>query len=320
MLITKNKLGFSKRVLFFILSFFYLSLNAEESVLLIEWEVNQGAMQYIIEISDSKKFNKILFSKKVNEAVILIEPDQKFKFGRIVGVDKFGSIGKFSEIFPLRPRIITSKIIPIVYKDKKIYKSREVSHSKQIKDSENWKKISEKRIRMKEREKTNNEIFSKIVDTESSLNLFLKNIYLQRAKLNELELEILRLENLTEKDLEKITNEANKILDSLKDVEREATLLLTSIQRETTESQKALTQLNREIKNMDGKFLQKENSRQLEDKFLELKTYSEEEMEKMEDLLREINSLNKKKTNISKLLKNLRKEIIYFQSNAEDKK
>ena len=66
------------------------------------------------------------------------------------------------------------------------------------------KKISNKRIRIKEREKANNEIFSKLIDVESSLNLILKNIYLQRYKLNELELEISKNENLDEKDFGEI--------------------------------------------------------------------------------------------------------------------
>ena len=115
----KKMFGFYRLIIF--LSFFCISLKAEESVLFIEWENNHGATQYLIEISDSKKFNKILFSKKVEEAVILIEPVSKYKFGRIAGIDKFGSIGKFSEIFPLRPRVIASKKIPTAYKEAKVY-------------------------------------------------------------------------------------------------------------------------------------------------------------------------------------------------------
>ena len=286
-----------------------------------------GATQYLIEISDSKKFNKILFSKKVEEAVILIEPVSKYKFGRIAGIDKFGSIGKFSEIFPLRPRVIASKKIPTAYKETKVYQpSPGLSNVKLTKESENLKKISDKRIRIKEREKANYEIFSKLIDAESSLNLILKNIYMQRYKLNELELEILKSENLDEKDFGRITNEANQILDSLKDADRETASLVTPIEREAMDSQKNLSLLKREIETMNGLISPKakkeksENNQKIEDKYSELKTYCEEEMERMEDLLREIKSLQKKKTHIAKQIKNFKKEIIYFQSTTEDLK
>lgn len=321
----KKMFGFYRLIIF--LSFFCISLKAEESVLFIEWENNHGATQYLIEISDSKKFNKILFSKKVEEAVILIEPVSKYKFGRIAGIDKFGSIGKFSEIFPLRPRVIASKKIPTVYKETKVYQpSPGLSNVKLTKESENLKKISDKRIRIKEREKANYEIFSKLIDAESSLNLILKNIYMQRYKLNELELEILKSENLDEKDFGRITNEANQILDSLKDADRETASLVTPIEREAMDSQKNLSLLKREIETMNGLISPKakkeksENNQKIEDKYSELKTYCEEEMERMEDLLREIKSLQKKKTHIAKQIKNFKKEIIYFQSTTEDLK
>ncbi|MBP6739334.1 MAG: hypothetical protein KA146_05050 [Leptospiraceae bacterium] len=321
----KKMFGFYRLIIF--LSFFCISLKAEESVLFIEWENNHGATQYLIEISDSKKFNKILFSKKVEEAVILIEPVSKYKFGRIAGIDKFGSIGKFSEIFPLRPRVIASKKIPTAYKETKVYQpSPGLSNVKLTKESENLKKISDKRIRIKEREKANYEIFSKLIDAESSLNLILKNIYMQRYKLNELELEILKSENLDEKDFGRITNEANQILDSLKDADRETASLVTPIEREAMDSQKNLSLLKREIETMNGLISPKakkeksENNQKIEDKYSELKTYCEEEMERMEDLLREIKSLQKKKTHIAKQIKNFKKEIIYFQSTTEDLK
>ena len=321
----KKMFGFYRLIIF--LSFFCISLKAEESVLFIEWENNHGATQYLIEISDSKKFNKILFSKKVEEAVILIEPVSKYKFGRIAGIDKFGSIGKFSEIFPLRPRVIASKKIPTAYKETKVYQpSPGLSNVKLTKESENLKKISDKRIRIKEREKANYEIFSKLIDAESSLNLILKNIYMQRYKLNELELEILKSENLDEKDFGRITNEANQILDSLKDADRETASLVTPIEREAMDSQKNLSLLKKEIETMNGLLSPKgkkeklENNQKIEDKYSELKTYCEEEMERMEDLLREIKSLQKKKTHIAKQIKNFKKEIIYFQSTTEDLK
>ncbi len=321
----KKMFGFYRLIIF--LSFFCISLKAEESVLFIEWENNHGATQYLIEISDSKKFNKILFSKKVEEAVILIEPVSKYKFGRIAGIDKFGSIGKFSEIFPLRPRVIASKKIPTVYTETKVSQpSPGLSNVKLTKESENLKKISDKRLRIKEREKANYEIFSKLIDAESSLNLILKNIYMQRYKLNELELEILKSENLDEKDFGRITNEANQILDSLKDADRETASLVTPIEREAMDSQKNLSLLKREIETMNGLISPKakkeksENNQKIEDKYSELKTYCEEEMERMEDLLREIKSLQKKKTHIAKQIKNFKKEIIYFQSTTEDLK
>lgn len=321
----KKMFGFYRLIIF--LSFFCISLKAEESVLFIEWENNHGATQYLIEISDSKKFNKILFSKKVEEAVILIEPVSKYKFGRIAGIDKFGSIGKFSEIFPLRPRVIASKKIPTAYKETKVYQpSPGLSNVKLTKESENLKKISDKRIRIKEREKANYEIFSKLIDAESSLNLILKNIYMQRYKLNELELEILKSENLDEKDFGRITNEANQILDSLKDADRETASLVTPIEREAMDSQKNLSLLKKEIETMNGLLSPKgkkeklEKNQKIEDGYRELKTYCDEEMEKMEDLLREIKSLQKKKTHIAKQIKNFKKEIIYFQSTTEDLK
>lgn len=321
----KKMFGFYRLIIF--LSFFCISLKAEESVLFIEWENNHGATQYLIEISDSKKFNKILFSKKVEEAVILIEPVSKYKFGRIAGIDKFGSIGKFSEIFPLRPRVIASKKIPTAYKEAKVYQpSPGLSNVKLTKESENLKKISDKRIRIKEREKANYEIFSKVIDVESSLNLILKNIYLQRYKLNDLELEILKSENLDEKDFGRITNEANQILDSLKDADRETASLVTPIEREAMDSQKNLSLLKKEIETMNGLLSPKgkkeklEKNQKIEDGYRELKTYCDEEMERMEDLLREIKSLQKKKTHIAKQIKNFKKEIIYFQSTTEDLK
>ena len=321
----KKMFGFYRLIIF--LSFFCISLKAEESVLFIEWENNHGATQYLIEISDSKKFNKILFSKKVEEAVILIEPVSKYKFGRIAGIDKFGSIGKFSEIFPLRPRVIASKKIPTAYKETKVYQpSPGLSNVKLTKESENLKKISDKRIRIKEREKANYEIFSKVIDVESSLNLILKNIYMQRYKLNELELEILKSENLDEKDFGRITNEANQILDSLKDADRETASLVTPIEREAMDSQKNLSLLKKEIETMNGLLSPKgkkeklEKNQKIEDGYRELKTYCDEEMERMEDLLREIKSLQKKKTHIAKQIKNFKKEIIYFQSTTEDLK
>ena len=61
-------------------------------------------------------------------------------------------------------------------------------------------------------------------------------------------------------------------------------------------------------------------NQKIEDKYSELKTYCEEEMERMEDLLRVTKSLNQKKTHIVKQIKNFKKEIIYFQSTTEDLK
>ena len=75
---------------------------------------------------------------------------------------------------------------------------------------------------------------------------------MQRYKLNELELEILKSENLDEKDFGRITNEANQILDSLKDADRETASLVTPIEREAMDSQKNLSLLKREIETMNG--------------------------------------------------------------------
>lgn len=321
----KTMFGIYRLIIFFF--FFCISLKAEESVLFIEWENNPNATHYLIEISDSKKFNKILFSKKVEDTPILIEPVPKYKFGRIAAIDKFGSIGKFSEIFPLRPRVIASKKIPAAFKETKVYQpAPSLSNAKLTKESENLKKISDKRIRIKEREKTNNEIFSKLIEVKSSLNLILKNIYLQRYKLNELELEILKNENLDEKDFGKITNDSNQILDSLKDADRETASLVTPIEREAMDSQKNLSLLKKEIETMNGLLSPKgkkeklEKNQKIEDGYRELKTYCDEEMERMEDLLRVVKSLNQKKTHIAKQIKNFKKEIIYFQSTTEDLK
>lgn len=307
--------------LFLVFLFLSTYLSAEESVLFIQWEDNPAAVSYMVEISNTKNVNQILFAKKVNEAVILVEADPKYKFARVAGVDKFGSIGEYSEVFPLKPRIISQKKIPAEFKDTKIYKAIEnSSNAKTKKDVDDFKKISDKRIQIKNREKVNNEIFSKIAEKESNLNLILKNIYIQKSKLNELELEILEKENLEEKDFEKFYSESAKILSFLKEADHDSTSSIDQIEKEIEDSQKATASLKKEIDGMNGKFSQKDKTTQLEEKLSEVKTYSEEETERFEDMRKALKSLNKKKSNLGKQIKNFKKEVIFFQNSLEDLK
>ncbi|HNC01577.1 MAG TPA: hypothetical protein PLS71_25270, partial [Leptospiraceae bacterium] len=317
MLLIKNKI-FTLLNSFLILLFLSSSLFAEESVLFIQWEDNPAAVAYIVEISNTNQLNQILFSKKVNEAVILVEADPKYKFARVAGVDKFGSIGEYSEVFPLKPRIISQKKIPSEFKDIKIHKAIEnSSNTKGKKETDDFKKISDKRIQIKNREKLNNEIFSKIAEKESNLNLILKNIYIQKSKLNELELEILEKENLEEKDFENFSSETSKILSFLKEAEHDSTSSITQIEQEIEDSQKATTSFKKEIDAMNGKFSQKDKISQLEEKLSEVKNSSEEETERLEDLRKAFKSLNKKKSNLGKQIKNLKKEVIFFQNSLD---
>jgi hypothetical protein len=83
----------------------------------IEWEKNSLASEYHLQISDSIKFLDILYQKKTKDSVVRLEPNPKYKYGRIAGIDQYGVRGEYSEIFEIEQRIVEKKaptpIIPL---------------------------------------------------------------------------------------------------------------------------------------------------------------------------------------------------------------
>lgn len=104
MQIIKKVLGFS-----FIFTFSILAMDAPNKYIFIEWDKNPKAKEYQIQISDSIKFFEIFHQENTKELSIKLEPNQKFKYGRIAAIDSFGNRGKFSEIFEIEPRIVEKK-------------------------------------------------------------------------------------------------------------------------------------------------------------------------------------------------------------------
>lgn len=80
----------------------------------IEWEKNNLAKEYHLQISDSVKFLNIVFQKKMTDSLIRLEPNPKYRYGRIAAIDEFGVRGEYSEIFEIEQRIVEEKAPEIV--------------------------------------------------------------------------------------------------------------------------------------------------------------------------------------------------------------
>ncbi|HMV41255.1 MAG TPA: hypothetical protein PK079_05220 [Leptospiraceae bacterium] len=96
----------------FLILFFIGKSFAEDSFILLEWEPNEGASQYLVEISNTKNFSTIVYSTRINETSLRINYNDKYKYGRVAGIDKIGATGNFSKTFEIQPRIVIPKALP----------------------------------------------------------------------------------------------------------------------------------------------------------------------------------------------------------------
>lgn len=95
-----------------LISCIYGEILAQDSMnkfIHIEWEKNDLAAEYHLQISDSVKFLDILYQKKTKESLIRLEPNPKYKYGRIAGIDQHGVRGEYSEVFEIEQRIVEKK-------------------------------------------------------------------------------------------------------------------------------------------------------------------------------------------------------------------
>ncbi len=99
-------------ILLFVLQSY--SQESSNKFIHIEWEKNDLAKEYHLQISDSVKFLDILFQKKTKDSLIRLEPNPKYRYGRIAAVDEFGVRGEYSEIFEIEQRIVGKKAPEVV--------------------------------------------------------------------------------------------------------------------------------------------------------------------------------------------------------------
>ena len=85
------------------------SQDSMKKFIFIEWEKNELASEYFIQISDSTNFRNILYQKKIKESIVKLDPNPKYRYGRIAGIDEHGVRGEYSEIFEIEQRIVENK-------------------------------------------------------------------------------------------------------------------------------------------------------------------------------------------------------------------
>lgn len=113
----KSKLALASSLIFLCQ---FMNISAQDNLnkfIHIEWEKNSLASEYQLQISDSIKFLDILYQKKTKDALVRLEPNSRYKYGRIAAIDQYGVRGEYSEIFEIEQRIVEKKaptpIIPL---------------------------------------------------------------------------------------------------------------------------------------------------------------------------------------------------------------
>lgn len=91
---------------------FLLISNSESNkrFVSIEWEKVPEAKEYVLQISNTPEFKKILYQEKTKESSVKLKPNPEYKFGRIAGIDLNSVRGEFSDVFEIEQRIIEPKV------------------------------------------------------------------------------------------------------------------------------------------------------------------------------------------------------------------
>ncbi len=111
--------------LFLVFTLSVFSQKTKSRYISIEWENIPEALEYLVQISDSVSFKKVIHQEKTVKSLVRLEPNPKYKFGRIAAFDKNNIRGEFSDVFEIEQRIVEPEIIKpipenIVGRDHKI--------------------------------------------------------------------------------------------------------------------------------------------------------------------------------------------------------
>ncbi|MCE9498913.1 MAG: hypothetical protein K8R21_00090, partial [Leptospira sp.] len=111
--ITKKNLRSALFLIFFSVSLLYpenvKTPSSSGKYIQVEWEIANSAVEYVFQISDDKKFFKIIFEQKIKNTSLRMPLENSWGeklFGRVAGLNKFGIKGKFSEIFPIEVMVV----------------------------------------------------------------------------------------------------------------------------------------------------------------------------------------------------------------------
>ncbi len=128
------------KLLFYFILFLSFSIFAQEEsrYIYIEWEKIPKAKEYQIQISDSVKFFSILYTEKTKETSVKIEPNARYKYGRIAAIDDLGNKGKPSDIFEIESRIMEKRKPNALHSDLSNYLT--ANHLIQLDSSDNKSK------------------------------------------------------------------------------------------------------------------------------------------------------------------------------------
>ncbi len=99
-----------KYIIYFFTILFALTSEDKGRFISIDWEKIPEAKEYILQISNSSDFKKIIYQVKTKDSSVKLKPSPDYKFGRIGAIDKNDVRGEFSDIFEVEQRIIEPKV------------------------------------------------------------------------------------------------------------------------------------------------------------------------------------------------------------------
>ncbi|MEM7182907.1 MAG: hypothetical protein AAF518_18490 [Spirochaetota bacterium] len=99
------------RLLICIIALFIFSAANAAGLILIEWEKQEKAQSYYLQISDTPSFQDILYKSKQKGTKAELPYVEKYKYGRVAAIDENGIVGIFSEPFQVEELII-KKVAP----------------------------------------------------------------------------------------------------------------------------------------------------------------------------------------------------------------
>lgn len=82
--------------------------SEEYKVVKLRWETIEGAKSYVVQVSDSNTFEKILYEEKTKDTRMEFDYDPNYKFVRFAGIDQNGIRGEFSDPIPVETRLATA--------------------------------------------------------------------------------------------------------------------------------------------------------------------------------------------------------------------
>lgn len=84
----------------------------ERKILKVAWVPDPEAASYIVQVSDTDKFETILLEKKTKSANIELDNEPAYKYARIAGIDKAGVKGEFSDPITVENYLVEVKYTP----------------------------------------------------------------------------------------------------------------------------------------------------------------------------------------------------------------